>query len=124
MAIDTTMNIALSATLQGTLGHSGVFAYALYFDAANTAHWTTLVHDGTIDTAPSITWTEPYVSGKVYFIVQSLATATSDLQSQITTPSQLTWGNATTYDYRYDSFELTLSNNSCLLYTSPSPRDS
>jgi hypothetical protein len=112
MTIDTTMNIALSATLQGTLGHSGVFAYALYFDAANTAHWTPLVDNGTIETAPSITWTEPYVSGKVYFIVQSLATATSDLQTKITTPSELTWGNATHYDFRYDSFELTLSNNS------------
>lgn len=107
----TNLQVELSSALQATLGHSGVYAYAVYFDGAG-AHWTTLVNDGGVTASTSIAMPSPYISGKVYFIIQSLAPGSpSTLQSEITSEAAVNWTNATTYDFRYDSFELNLSNS-------------
>lgn len=110
----TNLQISLSSDLQTSLTQSGVYAYAVYFDKSTGAPtWTTLVDNGVVANSGNATIgiTPPYVGGKVYFLVQSLGTADSanTADTVITEESQLNWQNAATYDFRYDSFELTLT---------------
>jgi hypothetical protein len=110
----TTLNASLSPSLQSQLSHPGVWAYAVYFDSnGNNPTWTSLVSNGTVQgsTVP-IALPDPLVGGKIYFIVQSQNQSQPfDLQTLITMQSELNWGNAGTYDFRYDSFEVTLQNS-------------
>lgn len=113
----TDLQISLSSDLQSSLGKSGAYAYAVYFtkagDGTDVAHWTTMVDNGVVQDSGSYTIgiEQPYIGGKVYFLIQSLDAASSANQasSVITTESQINWDNATTYDFRYDSIEMTLT---------------
>lgn len=120
----TSLQVNLTQTLRSTLNYQGVFVYAVYFNKADgSAVWTTIV-DGTnaspvvnASTAIPLTGAAPlpseYESGKVYFLIQSLAPGTSsDLQTQIEKESDLNWDKATNLSFRYDSFELNLGNSS------------
>lgn len=106
----TTLSVELSSTLQATLGKQGVWAYAVYFeDGAPT--WTSLVENGSVQDSGSVSLAlpDPWNGGKVYFLVQSQAsTQPYDLETLITQESEINWGNASSYDFRYDSFEVSL----------------
>lgn len=114
-----------STNLRQTLGQQGVLAYAVYFEDGNTTpgqtgltvHWTTLV-DGTV-TSPSgvpnqVTISDlpdTYKGGKIYILIQSVAGSPPypHPNTFITQESDINWGSAQTNNYRYDSFELTLT---------------
>lgn len=75
--------------------------------------WSSLVTNGAISSLGTVSITLParFDGGKVYFLIQSqLATDPQpfDLETLITTESQINWGTASQYGYRYDSFEVTL----------------
>ncbi|WP_158965787.1 hypothetical protein [Chachezhania sediminis] len=129
--VNTSLNVRLSEKLQTTLGQDGVNAYAVYYDAnGNNPTWTTLVDNGSItsnveikgqaivglNTIP-LTQTvdgafEGMSGGKVYFLVQSQSDSNkTDLKSVLTTESTINWVSSDQYDYRYDSFEVTLENS-------------
>lgn len=121
----TTLNLTLSTALQSTLetavtDHGGVvWGYAVYFIDGKDPVWTDLVTDAGILSSEglskgnfAIDLPEPYVSGKVYFLIQSQTAAhTYDLRTKITTESDLNWSNADTWDLRYDSIEVNLENS-------------
>jgi uncharacterized protein DUF4114 len=119
----TTVQLNLSGDIAGvpglqtTLAQPGVNAYAVFFDSTGAPHWTTLVDDGVVTATSNITLPDPYKGGKVYVLIQSGTSV--DLTTQITQESDINWVNASGTDpngfkgdFRYDSFELTLSNNS------------
>ncbi|MBI2741142.1 MAG: hypothetical protein HYX38_31990 [Rhodospirillales bacterium] len=115
MSITVTVNLSDALTGfgggTGVLNQAGVYAYAVYFQDG-TANWTTLA-DGSGSTPASstdITIQTPYTSGKIYFLVQS--GSGNDLTTLITQESQLNWTNAQTWDFRFDSVELTVKGNS------------
>ena len=111
----TDLNITLSGSLQAQLGQSGAWAYAVYFDSSGAPHWTALVNNGTIQSSGAVSISLPasFSGGKVYLLVQSQASSDpNDLESLITQQSDINWQNATNYDFRYDSFEVTLSGKS------------
>ncbi|MEJ0017957.1 MAG: Hint domain-containing protein [Acetobacteraceae bacterium] len=109
----TTLNVALSPTLQSELATPGVWAYAVYFDSSgNNPVWTDLVTNGLVQGGGNqigIPLPGTLNGGKIYFIVQSQPTAQpNDLRSLITTESRINWDNAGTWDFRFDSFEVSL----------------
>lgn len=109
----TTLNVSLSPTLQTELGQKGVWAYAVYYDInGDNPTWTNLVIDGAIEGSGTvaITLPNPFMSGKIYFIIQSPA-SNSNLPNQLTTESTVNWDYASNYDFRYDSLEITLQNS-------------
>lgn len=113
----TTLNVILSATLQSNLSQAGVWAYAVYFDNNDaTPTWTALVTNGVVQGESgqiAITLTEPFTGGKIYFIIQSQdSTQPYNLGKLITQQSDINWSNAAAWDFRYDSFEVTLLNQS------------
>ncbi|NBN64291.1 DUF4114 domain-containing protein [Pannonibacter tanglangensis] len=115
----TTLTVGLTSTLQKTLGSAGAYAYAVYFDASGTAQWTPLVVNGALQASTSpgrfaIDLPSPLDGGKVYFLIQSQdpSAPQTDLTKLITQQSQINWGSAATYQYRYDSFEVTLLGSS------------
>jgi hypothetical protein len=111
----TALNVSLSPTLQAELAQPGIWAYAVYFDSGgNNPTWTSLVINGAVQQAGTIPVSLPatMVGGKIYFIVQSQdASQPYNLPGLITSESRLNWANANTYDFRYDSFEVTLQNS-------------
>ena len=111
----TALNVSLSPSLQAELAQPGIWAYAVYFDSGgNNPTWTSLVINGAVQQAGTIPVSLPatMVGGKIYFIVQSQdASQPYNLPGLITTESRLNWANANTYDFRYDSFEITLQNS-------------
>ncbi len=108
----TTLNVALSTKLQKTLGQAGVWAEAVYFDTAGTAHWTPLVNDGTVQGNLAIDLPQ-MKGGKVYFLINSgtAGQTTSPLQSVITKESDISVASAQANDFRFDSFEFTLQGD-------------
>ncbi len=109
----TTLNVKLSNQLQTTLGQQGVWAYAVYFDSNKNPVWSHLVDNGTIQSSGTVAISLPttFIGGKVYFLVQSQAnTQPNNLVSLITQESEINWGNADSWAFRYDSFEVTLQN--------------
>lgn len=108
----TTLNVTLTSTMQDTLGSPGAYAYAVYFDADGTPNWTRMVDNGAVNSSGTyaIDLPFPYNGGKVYFLVQSQdpSATQTDLTTLITEQSDINWGNADTYQYRYDSFEVSL----------------
>lgn len=112
----TTLDVTLSQGLQSTLDQQGIWAYAVYFDDG-VANWTTLVDDGTIENSGTDPVTLPTLDGgKIYFIVQSesltpTGTDPDPLPTLITSESEINFSAATSYDFRYDSFEVTLQNS-------------
>lgn len=109
----TTLNVTLSAALQGELNVQGVWAYAVYF-VNNVPTWTPLVNNGTIENGgtDAIPLPSPFANGKVYFLIQSQDPSQPyDLEKLITSESFINWGSAALWDFRYDSFEVTLQNS-------------
>lgn len=113
----TTLNVSLSAKLQTEVkGKAGVWVYAAYVATdGKTLVYSTLVNNGTIlnnGTTP-IALPSTYDSGKVYLIIQSQdPTKATSLPSVVKTQSQLDWNSAKQYDFRFDSFEVTLKGQS------------
>lgn len=117
----TTLNVSLTDTLQTTLGQAGVWAYAVFFETVTdpvtgdpvvVPRWTDMVLDGVVQSSGNFQIALPQAQGlKVYYIVQSQDSASpADLKSIITQQSDINWGSASTNDYRYDGFEVTLQN--------------
>jgi hypothetical protein len=110
----TKLNVNLSQALKTQLAKPGIWAYATYFDKTHTTPvWTDLVVNGVVQNggATAITLPTTVDSGKIYLLVQSQDTKQPDnLKSLITSQSAISWTNATKYDFRYDSFEVTLQN--------------
>jgi len=118
----TNVTVDLSTALQGTLGHAGVYAYAVYFTPnpvagqPDIAHFTPtpLVNDGAVAASTTIAMPADYESGKIYFLIQSVPSGTSTLVADITSQGQayINWANAAADHFRFDSFELNLQNKS------------
>jgi hypothetical protein len=120
----TTLNVTLSPALQTELANkSGVYAYSVWYDNTNTiGTWNTLVFDGTIENSGTTAISLPNTvnandqtnGGKVYFIIQSADTAQAyvPITQAITSQSDINWNNAGTYDFGYDSFEVSLEGAS------------
>ena len=110
----TALNVSLSATLQGELSQPGAWAYAAYKDpTTGSLIWTSLVTNGAVASGGTVSIALPstFDGGKIYFLIQSQAATDPqpfDLETLITTESQINWGTASQYGYRYDSFEVTL----------------
>lgn len=109
----TDLNITLSQQLQTDLGKPGVWAYALYWDSGGQQSHT-LVDNGAVSSPVTLSLGDDLSSGKIYFLIQSEeASGThTDLTSVITEEDEINWVTAGTYDYRWDSVELTLSGAS------------
>src|SRR6266851_171959 len=113
----TTLNVNLSPALQQTLAQPGVYAYAVYFDSAgfNPTFVTLADGQGDVTATTPVELPQPYVGGKVYFIIQSVAPGSpSGLLGPggvIQQESDVDWQNASQYDFRFDSFEVTHKSN-------------
>jgi hypothetical protein len=119
----TDLDITLSPTLLTELEQAGVYAYAEVFGSVNNGGTlpapVTLVNDGTVggvggSFAIALTndTTTELTGGKIYFVVQSLPAGTaSTLSGIISTQSNITPENAATYDFGYDSMEVTLDGS-------------
>jgi len=115
-----TLTVNLSSTLQTTLDHEGVYAWAVLFngstgafeDAYQLAGWNGTSQVVTPSTPISLA--EPVNGGKLYLIIQSVDPSggidplTFGAGNTITQESDLNWGNADNLDFRYDSFEFSL----------------
>jgi hypothetical protein len=118
MTINTTLNVTLSSTLlsthtggnpDGLLGVSAS-AFGVYFDTTG-AHWQKYVLDGVQQGAqPAFNWTSAVKGEKVYVIIES-GSVDYSTGSVITQESDINWSNAKANNFRFDSFELTLSGN-------------
>ena len=114
--------------MQTLLKQPGVYAYAVYFDA-NGAQWKQFFNQTTkaLDTSISIDL-DGFAAQKVYFILQnttigegsttlpteypSAATAQALIEKAITSESDISQGSAIANNYRFDSFELTMTGGS------------
>ena len=120
----TTLDITLSSGMQSTLttsgGGGGVYAYAVYFDSSGSnPTWTALAEDSILKTTggkASMTLPTTFNGGKVYFLVQSVGSdeisTDKTIKDVISTESQINYGSSETYDYRFDSFEVSLLGTS------------
>lgn len=109
----SSVTVRLSDALFSQLNQPGVFAYAVSFDSKDAPPVFTPIIErpasGTQTQNQSISIpTDTYNSGKIYFLVQSqvAATAVADLPGVIMQQSDINFGNATTYNFRFDSVEL------------------
>ncbi|MBW6401647.1 DUF4114 domain-containing protein [Roseomonas sp. HJA6] len=125
----TTLDIALSTTMQTWLSQggsgNGVSAYAILYGSAapggsadTPISSLTLVNNGVVQSGGSFTLdlttstqTTLY-GGKVYFIIQSLDDPSSAIDPTTLSQSAITWGNAESLSYRYDSIEVSLTGSS------------
>jgi len=109
----TTLQIDLTSQLQTTLGKEGVWAYAVYFDSDGNPQWNTLVDNGAVQSTGQVAVDLPEQKGlKIYVLIQSQDSSDhTDLTSAITQESDINWGNASSLDFRFDSFEVTLQNS-------------
>lgn len=107
----TTLSVNLTPTLQTTLQQQGVWAYAVYFDSTGPV-WNTLVENGALQTNAGtldIALPTTFNGGKVYFLIQSQdSSQPNDLTTLITGEDNINWTSAQSYDFRYDSFEVSL----------------
>jgi hypothetical protein len=116
--MSTTLTVTLSEQLQQTLSNTTngqVGVWAVYFtDSGNTANATALPVEGggNPEAATTITLPTPFDGGKIYFLVQSVDTGqpllTFGPNGDIKTESQMNWSDADNYQFRYDSFEVSL----------------
>lgn len=115
----TTLNVALSAKLQNTLGHQGAYAYAVLIDGGKIASSKTLVDGSATHPVPvpttAIDLPTTLNGGKVYFIVQSVEAGhpsglfgAGDAIRVGVDESTINWNSAKAHDFRYDSFEVSL----------------
>jgi hypothetical protein len=113
----TNLNLKLSPTLVGTTGtgglynQPGVWVDAVYFTSSG-AQWTTLVANGVASSNAASIALPQIESGKLYFLVSSGASTTTDpLQAVITQQSDINIQSAQQNNYRFDSIEFTLSSS-------------
>lgn len=110
----TQLNITFSQSLVGPGGtylQPGVWVDAVYFTGSG-ANWTQLVENGVAQTGTSITLPEVYSGGKVYLIVSSGPSTSSDpIQAVISQESDISIAAAEANNYRFDSIELTLNGS-------------
>jgi hypothetical protein len=116
----TTVNVTLSDQLQTTLSNTTggtVHAWAVYFtNNGATANYQELLSSTSPEPPTSIALPTPYNGGKLYFIIQSVDTAGtikplftgSQGTSTSFTESDLSWQNAKSGNFRYDSYELSV----------------
>ena len=107
----TTLNVTLTAQEITNLGTAGVWAYAAVTNGNSIVNWVTLVDNGAVRNSgtDAINLPGSYVGGKVYLLIQSQGTTDpNDLPTLITQQSDINFNNAASYDYRFDSFEVTL----------------
>jgi hypothetical protein len=122
----TTLQIELSDQMQTWLAAggagNGVSAHAILYgaaapgDDANTPlAWQALVTDGVVQGGGSLSLeltdgSRPTLfGGKVYFIIQSLDDPSAAIDPSTLTQSSITWANAASLGYRYDSIEVSLT---------------
>jgi hypothetical protein len=109
----TTLDVTLSpALLTDLTGKTGAYLEAVYFNAG-TMHQTLLVNDGTVAGSGTVDITLPSAAAqKIYFLTQSIGTSDPPptISSAITAQSQINPSNATSLDFGYDSFEVSLTN--------------
>lgn len=125
----TTLQINLSQDMQTWLSQggsgNGVYAYAILYGSATAGGSAstplsslTLVDDGVVQSAGAFTLDLTTSSqanlygGKVYFIIQSVDDAADAIDPSSLNQSEITWGNASSLDYRYDSIEVSLTGSS------------
>ncbi len=124
--MSTTLQIELSTQMQAWLSQggsgNGVSAYAILYGSATAGGsanaplaWQTLVEDGVVQAGGSVTLdltsgSQPNLyGGKVYFLIQSIDDAADAIDPSTLAQSEITWGNAGSLDYRYDSIEVSLT---------------
>lgn len=117
----TNLNLTLTKdmvdTVTSTNGGGMVNAYAMYFNGSDRtltslSENSVLKIDQAADGSASTSIALPDMNGgKVYFVIQSLASGDNgdDAKTILTQESMINTENAQTYDFRYDSFEVTLS---------------
>ncbi len=121
---NTELDITLTGSLLSELEQPGVDAYAVWFDNNETTpQWTVMINDGTLlnsgsivqdgttlATGTTIELPSQMPGGKIYFLIQSQdpANPIANLTTLITKQSQINFDSSSTYDYRYDSLEVTL----------------
>ena len=119
MTIDTTLNVTLSSTLLSAHSSSnpdgllspGISAFGVYFDTQG-AHWQKYVLDGVQQGAqPAFNWTAETKGEKVYVIIESGSVDFTAAGSPITQESDISWSKAAAHNFRFDSFELTLTGS-------------
>jgi hypothetical protein len=117
----TTLNVNLSSTLQATLNQENVYVWAVV-SAGGTIDTSNVyvIQNGASVSDPiptlAIDLPQPLNGGKIYFIIQSAdPTGTTPIPvltfgsgNTIATESDLNWDSATTNNFRYDSFEVSL----------------
>ena len=118
----TNLTVTLSETLQNTLSsttNGSVGIWAVYFtNGGKTPHAVKLEVEGGNHPKPAteIALPNPYDGGKIYLLIQSIdpgnhaspAALTFGATGVIKTESDISWNNASTNQYRFDSFELSL----------------
>lgn len=105
----TTLTVNLSSALQTTLNQTGVGVWAVYFNDGDV--YSTELDAGVGST--SIDLPGDLNGGKVYLLIQSVASGgiaplTFGSTGIIQQESDINWQTAQTYDFRYDSLELSL----------------
>lgn len=105
----TTLTVNLSSALQTTLDQTGVGVWAVYFNGSNV--YSTEI-DASVGTV-AIDLPGDLDGGKVYLLIQSvssggIAPLTFGPSGVIQQESDINWQNAASYDFRYDSLELSL----------------
>lgn len=116
-----TLTVNLSPTLQNTLNHQGVYAWAVMFNGDTGAFENSYQLAGwngtsqVVTSSTQISLAEPVNGGKLYLIIQSvdpggtgIAPLTFGSGNTIAEESDLNWNKADSLDFRYDSFEFSL----------------
>lgn len=117
--MSTSLTIALSQQLQTTLSsttNGNVGIWAVYFTDTGAPVATSLQVGSTPTPSTQITLPNPFDGGKVYLLIQSYDTSNPDSPAELTfgangviqKEADIGWNNSETYQFRYDSFELSL----------------
>ena len=117
--MSTNLTIALSQQLQTTLSSTSngqVGIWAVYFTDTGVPVATALQVGSTPTPSTQITLPNPYDGGKVYLLIQSYDTGNPNSPAELTfgangviqQESDISWANSDTYQFRFDSFELSL----------------
>lgn len=115
----TTLTVNLSTALQATLdnsGTTGIWAWAVYFNDGNvysTQLAGTVGGNQQVNATTAIDLPGTLNGGKVYLLIQSVAAGgiaplTFGAGNTIAQESDINWQSASSNDFRYDSFELSL----------------
>ncbi|HWT10463.1 MAG TPA: hypothetical protein VN329_14960, partial [Roseomonas sp.] len=124
--MSTTLQIELSDQMQAWLATggagNGVSAYAILYgsataggDANSPLAWQPLVSDGAVQAGGSVSMAltsatqATLYGGKVYFLIQSLDDGDPAIDPATLKQSDITWANAASLNYRYDSMEVSLT---------------